>query len=314
MDDEFVKEMEQTFSDADKQTPQEPTEVPTTAPATDETNDGVEIPNTEEKPESEEGDRGAEKPEEKGAEPQETPAEETPAREETVEAPAPITKDDLRSIISDIRNEERSSGKELDSTTNEVLEAYFPQGLSNTLIDEASGLEIKTPQDVVDLSNGTMDLDEAAKWLMNEQYKLDKTVNEIKDNAKQIAETTVKFKRDAVAAVEKYSPLFEAYPQLQNKVYEKLMKQVKTDEEKGVILSSPDVLEHYDDYLEPYRIAFEYSQKTSATEAVKTPEAPEPPKPTVDDRLDISGDAGGTDVDDPNDFAAQVRKELKKGE
>jgi hypothetical protein len=35
------------------------------------------------------------------------------------------------------------------------------------------------------------------------------------------------------------------------------MKQVKADKEKGVILSAPDVMEHYDDYLEPYQQAYE---------------------------------------------------------
>jgi hypothetical protein len=69
-------------------------------------------------------------------------------------------------------------------------------------------------------------------------------------------------------------------------------------------------MEHYDDYLEPYQQAFEYSFKQPATNSTD----PEPPKPTAEDRMDISGDGGASDdSDDPNDFAQQVSKQLAKG-
>jgi hypothetical protein len=128
--------------------------------------------------------------------------------------------------------------------------------------------------------------------------------------AKAIAETTVNFKRDAVLAVEKYEPLFKAYPKLQEKVYEKLMKQVKVDKDKGVILSAPDVMEFYGDWLEPYQQAYEFGKQQPATNP--TP-APEPAKPTADDRMDVAGDGGPAPVNDPNNFAQQVTKELAKG-
>lgn len=247
----------------------------------------------------------ADKPEE-GAEPPKAP--ETPS---APEEPQPLTKDDVKSVVSDLLNTERSSSKELESTTSEVLEAYYPEGLSNTLIDEKSGKELKLPQDVVDASGGEMTIEQASQWLMNEQFKLDKQVAQIKEDARKIAETTLNFKRDAVAAVQKYEPLFKAYPVLQQKVYDKLMKQVKVDKDKNVILSAPDVIEHYDDYLEPYQQAFEYSTKQPATNP--TPDPNEPPKPTAEDRMDEGGDGGSTPPDDPNDFAQQVKKELAKG-
>lgn len=246
------------------------------------------------------------KPEE-GAEPPKAPeAPATPSEEAK-----PLTKDDVTSILRDIKLEERSTGKELEDTTNEVLNAYYPDGLSNTLIDQKSGKELRTPQDVVDASGGEMSTEEAAQWLMNEQYKLDQEVKQIKDDARKVAETTVNFKRDAITVLQKYDPLFKAYPQLQTKVWNKMMKQVKADEKKGVILSAPDVLEYYDDYLEPYQQAFEFNQGQSAT-APTPSSAPEPPKPTAEDRMDEGGDGGITVPDDPNDFAQQVNKELAK--
>lgn len=277
-------------------------------------------PETTEKPKEEEKKdeqaKPEEKPEEKAqdqkVEPSEKPTEkpaETPVG--TPEAPQPLTKDDVKSVVSDLLTSERTSGKELETTTQDVIEKYYPEGLSNTLIDEKSGKELRTPQDVVDASDGEMTIEQAAQWLMNEQYKLDNSIAKIKDDAKKIAETNLNFRRDAVTALQKYEPLFKAYPQLQQKVYDKLMKQVKVDKERNVILSAPDVLEHYDDYLEPYQQAYEFGTKQPATNPTE-PTTPEPPKPSTEDRMDEAGDGGASPVDDPNDFAQQVKKELAK--
>lgn len=237
-----------------------------------------------------------------------------PTEPEKPVEPAPqLTKEDIAEVINDIRTQERYSGQELETTVKEVMDAYYPDGLSNVLVDETTKKELRTPQDVVDASGGEMTIDQAASWLMNEQFKLDKQVETIKNQAKEIAETTVKFKNDSVAVIKKYEPLFKWQPSLQKKVYDRLMSQIKVDKDKGVILSAPDVMDHYDFYLEPYQQAFEFSQGKPATNPVETPPAPAPAKPTAEDRMDISGDSGATPVNDPTDFAQQVTKELAKG-
>ncbi len=246
------------------------------------------------------------KPEE-GVEPPKAP--ETPP---TTEPPAPLTKSDVEAVVSNLLNTERNSNKELETTSKEVLDAYYPDGLSNVLVDEKSGKELRSPQDVIDASGGEMTTEQAAQWLMNEQYKLDVQIDKIKNDARQIAETTVNFKRDSMTVIEKYEPLFKAYPQIQKKVYDKLMEQVKVDKDRGVILSAPDVMGHYDFYLEPYQRAFEYQSGQSATNST-APITPEPPKPGQEDRMDVSGDGAPTVPNDPNDFAQQVSKELAKG-
>lgn len=265
-------------------------------------------PEEAKKPEEATPPANDEKKPEEGVEPPKAP-ETSSAPEE----PKPLTKDDVTSIIKNIQSEERTSGQALETTTNEVLEAYYPDGLSNVLVDEKTGKELKTPADVVAVTNGEMSTEEAAQWLMNEQYKLDQDVTRIKSDARNIAETTLNFKRDSVAAVQKYEPLFKAYPALQEKVFNKLMEQVKADVKKNVILSAPDVLGHYDFYLEPYQQAYEYATRQSATNSVPPPETPPAPKPGADDRLDEGGDGGATPPNDPTDFAQQVSKELAKG-
>lgn len=295
---------------------------------------GIEVESAEEqqKPEAEE------KPEEKVEEPEQKPEEkpeevkteddeekteeddkpepttepkpeEKPVEEVQEEAPKPLTKEDVTSIISDLQNRERSSTKELDTVKQDVMNAYYPDGLSNVLIDKNSGKELRTPQDVVDASNGQMSVEEASQWLMNEQYKLDQDVKEIKDNIEKVAETTITFKRDAEQALTKYDALFKARPDLQKKVFDKLMENVQADTEKGVIIKAPDVMDHYDFYLQPYMEQFTQMQE-------KPQPAPEPapqPKPSVEDRMDETGDGGLSEVNDPNDFAQQVKKELSKG-
>lgn len=230
-----------------------------------------------------------------------------------LEEPKPLTKDDVTSIIRSIQTEERSSGRAVETTTQEVMDAYYPQGLSNILVDQTSGKELRTPADVVAASNDQMSTEEAAQWLMNEQYKLDTEISKIKNDAGKIAETTINFKTDSMAALQKYEPLFKWQPSLQKKVFDKLMQQVKADTEKGVILSAPDVLDHYDFYLEPYQKAFEFANGQSATNPPPANPEPPPAKPGAGDRLDENGDGGGSPVDDPNDFAQQVSKELAKG-
>ena len=250
-----------------------------------------------------------EKKSEETPKPPETPAT-PPAAPET---PQPLTRDDVQEVVSNLLNTERTSTKELDTTAKEVLDAYYPDGLSNVLVDEKSGKELRTPQDVVDASGGELSTDEAAQWLINEQYKLDGQIAKIKNDARSIAETTVNFRRDSMTVLQKYEPLFKAYPAIQKKVFDKMMEQVKVDKDKGVILSAPDVMTHYDFYLEPYQLAFEHANKTSATNPV-APAAPEVPKPSAEDRMDESGDGtGASEVNDPNDFAQQVKKELAKG-
>jgi hypothetical protein len=242
------------------------------------------------------------KPEE-GAKPPETP--ETPP-----EPAQPLTKDDVTSIIRDLQTSERTSGKELETAEKEVLDAYYPEGLSNTLVDEKSGRELRTPADVVEASGGSMTTEEAAQWLMNEQFKLDQQVANIKNQAKEIAETTVNFKRDSMLVLQKYEPLFKWQPNLQKKAFDLMMKQVKVDQQRGVILSAPDVMDLYDTYLEPYQQAYVFANNQSPTNPVPNPN--QPPKPSAEDRMDISGDGGQAPVDDPNDFAQQVTKELSK--
>lgn len=242
-----------------------------------------------------------------------------PASEEEPVTPQPLTQDDLTQALKKIQDDARVSGQDLKQATNEVMEAYYPEGLSNVLVDQSTGKELRTPQDVVDAARATggdMSMEEAAQWLINEQFKLDKNLDGIRKQAETIAETTVTFKTNSMAALQKYEPLFKAYPQLQSKVFDKMMKQVKADEAKGVILQAPDPLEFYDDYLEPYQQAYEHSTNKSATNPVTppvNPTAPPPATPGQGDRMDEGGDGGLSPVDDPNDFAQQVSKELSKG-
>lgn len=302
-DDDLTKAFEEQLSNSDE--PQNPSVDP---PKEDPKDDKKEEPPKETPAEGTPPAPSDDKKEEEGAQPPKAP-EAPPTPEEPVATP--LTKDDVTAIIRDLQTSERTSGKELETTTQEVLDAYYPDGLSNTLIDEKSGRELRTPADVVEASGGTMSTEEAAQWLMNEQFKLDQQVANIKNQAKEIAETTVNFKRDSMLVLQKYEPLFKWQPSLQTKVFNLMMKQVKVDEQRGVILSAPDVMDLYDTYLEPYQQAYVFANNQSPTNP--TPNPNPQPKPTAEDRMDISGDGGPAPVDDPNDFAQQVTKELAKG-
>lgn len=328
MSDQDQDEFEEAFQGFGED--EKPAETPSEDAPKDETPAGGEKPEEapEEKPEKpvedekpEEGEKSKKDDEEKSEDkPSETPQdkkkpdEDDPVKPDAKpeeEAPAPLTKQDVESVVSNLLQTERGSAKEMETATEQVLEAYYPEGLSNTLTD-TKGNELKTPQDVVDASGGQMTTEEASQWLMNEQYKLDQQVKEIKDNARQIAETTVKFKRDSTEVIQRYEPLFKAYPSLQQKVWDAYKPLIKADEAKNVILSAPDMAQFYDTMLEPYRLAFEHGKQQPATNPTPEPEKPEPAKPTAEDRMDVGGDGAPSEVNDPNDFAQQVTKELSR--
>lgn len=247
----------------------------------------------------------------------------TPVEEEVppVEEPAkPLSAEEVRAIMAEVRDQERNSAKVLDEAEKEVLNVYYPQGLSNTLVDEETGKEIKSPQDVVDLSKGTMTTEEATQWLLNEQYKLDKQVAEIKSSARELAEVNHNFKQGAVRVLETYKDVFDKFPGLQTKVYKNYMKTVKMDTEKDLVLTASDIEEYYRDFMEPYVMAasFKGSAPGGAPDPAATPPPEQAPAPsqmpvskqTAKDRMDEGGDGGvGNDnKPDPNDPNATLNE------
>lgn len=307
--EDFIKALASDFSE------EEITENPTTTPPADDhvKDDKATPPASDDK---------VEEPKDPPTDPAK-PAEEDPAKPKdpatppTEDEPKPLTEEGIIRIINQSKAQEQDEARVVQDTYGEVMKAYYPEGLSDVLVDQSTGKELRTPQDVVDASGGEMSMEEAAKWLLNEEYKLKKANEEIRRQATVVAETTVGFKRDSIAAVQKYDALFKAYPELnlQEKVFNLMMKQVQADVEKGVIIKAPDVMDLYDTYLEPYWKAFEFAQQnpTPATPTADPATPPTPATPTIDDRLDEGGDGGESPVNDPTNFAQQVTKELAGG-
>lgn len=290
---------------------------PATPPASD---DKAEEPKKDDPENPADPNKKDEEPENPPADPakpaQEDPAKvEDPATPPAADEPKPLTEEGVLRLLDKARTEEQNSNKVLRETFDEVLGAYYPEGLSNVLVDQSTGKELRTPQDVVNASGGEMSMEDAAQWLLNKQYELDQSIQDIKRQAAQVTETTVNFKRDAMAAVQKYSDLFKAYPDLnlQEKTFNLMMQQVQADVEKGVIIKAPDVMDLYDTYLEPYAKAFEFSQQNPTPPAADPATPPAPATPTINDRLDEGSDGGESPVDDPTNFAQQVTKELAGG-
>lgn len=278
MDDDFVKEFEEGFTE------EEPKAV---EPEVKEAE-----PVEEDKPE----------PETKEEEPEASEEKSEPEAKEPVEEEKPETsvKEDLKSILNDIRNEETTSKKEIDSTYNEVIETYYPDGLSNVLVDK-SGEEIKTIEDVIRLSGDTLTAEEAGRWLLNEQQQLNQRIEQEKTKARDIAETNISFVKSSNRVLDRYKDVFTKHPDVQARVYEQFMKTVQMDKQHNIIISAPvDIEEFYSIALAGYENAPTAVQPTPA------------PKQTASDRLDVSGDGGEGEVDDPNDFEQQIRKEFSK--
>lgn len=280
----------------------------------------LESPKEESKDEEQPTDDGEQQGEDK---PTENSSENLP--EQSAEEPKeePLTMDKMRSLVSDIRREERESSKIMDELTNEVVEKFYPDGLSTEVVD-ANGNVYATPADVVravEESGQEITMEEASQWLMNEKFKKEKEIAEIRQSAQEVAEVNRNFRDGAERVLQKYDKIFEAYPELQQKVYKNYMKTVKIDGERDLVLSAPDIEEYYDDILEPYRLAFEFSQQNQpahtqqeASKGEGKVEKPAEEKQTYNDRLDETGD-GGVDNDtkpDPNDPNATLNSLFKE--
>lgn len=237
--------------------------------------------------------------------------------EQPTEAAKPLTADEVRTILADIDTQKRDNDKALADAEQDVIKAYYPDGLPTVLIDEGTGKELRSAQDVVDAAaaqGNEMTIDQAAQWLMKEQATFDKNMADIKQSAKDLAETNYNFKQGIIKVTTDYKDIFEKYPALQAKVYNNYMKAVKIDEKKDLVLTAPDIEDYYRDFMEPYVMAFGYQPKAAPTAApapVATPAAPAIPesKQTAADRMDIGGDAGtgGGDVEvDKNDPEATL--------
>ena len=270
-----------------------------------------EVTKTEEGEETKEAEVSDDSEGEERAEEKEAQQTEEKREEGQEIPPKPLTIDDVRTAISDMRNDDRTSAKELDTLTDEVLKQYYPDGLSNVLVDSATGKELRSPQDVVDVSGGTMSIEEAQQWLLNEQYKLDTSIAKIKDDARNLAETNANFSKGIDRVLNKYKAVFEKFPEQQQKIYKQYMKQVTIDDQKNLVLSAPDVEEFYDFAMEPYVLAYGnmQAQQTTTPPIEDKPKIPES-KPSIKDRLDESGDGGSTGREaDPNN-ADESLKEL----
>lgn len=240
------------------------------------------------------------------------------------ETPKPLTSADIRTVMTEMQNEQRDRDTSIQTMEQDIISAYYPQGISNVLVDENTGKELRTPQDVVDASGGEMTHEEAAQWLMHKQVEVDKQVEDVKRSAQELAEVNYNFKDGAVRVIKTYQPIFSRYPGLQQRVYNNYMKTVKM-EQKNVdgrpldfVLSAPDIEDYYRDFMEPYVMAFAASQK-EAPPSVPQPSVPDgSAKPTIPesrqtpaDRMDVSGDAGGGaggDEADPNDPESSLSK------
>lgn len=218
-----------------------------------------------------------------------------PPVEPLKEEPKGITLDDIKTVINEVRDTERDSFKSVQSLKEEILSVYLPDGMPKVVTDE-DGNEFHTPQDVIkwaEKQGEEVSYEQAHQWLMNEEYKLQKKAREWEDNAQQLAEVNANFRNGGVRVLEQYGNLFDKKPGLQQKVYKNYMKAVKWDEEKGIILSAPDIEEYYADYLEPYLAV--HSEELSQAPAVTPPPVEEPKGPTIEDRMDEDGDGGGPD-------------------
>lgn len=251
-------------------------------------------------PEKDSGD--AEEAGEPDAEP-EKPAEDTPIEEK----PA-LNRDDIKAALKEVEQEKTSYADEIQTTTKDVLDTFYPQGIDRQLRDK-DGDPIKSIEDVMDRVNPrtgeNFTEEEAGRWLLQEQQALNKQIEELETSAQRVAEVNVNLKNDANRVVDKYGDILTKYPSLADKAKALYERTLRRDAKTGVTLEAPiDLLDFYDTFLEPY-----------VTGVVQSPPPPppaeEPPKPPKDpnDRADLPTTNGNDNLSKEDREWAEIAKE-----
>ena len=279
-------------------------------PETPEVEEAPEEPEATPEPEAEE-----EAPEET---PEETPEEAPEAEEEVKEEPeAPevpeekpsLSSEDIKKALREVEAEKASYTDEVKSTTKEVLESFYPEGIDRQLRDK-DGDPIKSIEDVmerIDPRTGENFTEErAASWLLEEQQKLNKQVEELEASAERVAEVNINLKKDAERVVEKYADVLKNNPKVAEKARALYENTLRKDPKTGITLEAPlDLIEFYDTFLEPYILA---AENTPAPEPVVEPEKP---KANPNDRADLPTTNGNDNLSKEEREWAEIAAEYQ---
>lgn len=284
MDDDWVKATNEVFETDIPLEEEEEEEPKDSGQDKSEEAEGDESPSEgdsggEESPESEE-DGKEEPPKEDEKESPESPPEK-PAADEPEEKFA--SKEDIKAALREIYDEQQVKVQDTSKLKSEVLEKLYPDGIKRQLVD-ADGDPIDSIDQLMKLENPrTGELfteEEAGRWMLENQQKLNADIARMEKQAEEIAETMQSVDDGAKRVMEVHGELLKSSPDIAKKLQEAYMATLTIDPDSGLIVKAPvDITDFYAAALSPY-----YQHKAAAEKAAAEKQA----KKNQSERGDLS--------------------------
>ncbi len=189
------------------------------------------------------------------------------------------TKDDIKAALREMDAEKKTYEADHKGMQAEVLEKLFPEGVDRVLRD-SDGDPINGIDDLTKLVNPkTGDLfteEEAGRWLLEAQQKLNQDIQQLEAYASDIVDTNISLKDGSDRVAELYGDLLKSIPDMADQLLEAYSKTLVRDPKTGIVVKAPvDVVEFYNIALAPYKdvaakaAAQAEADKKAADEAAK---------------------------------------------
>lgn len=189
------------------------------------------------------------------------------------------TKDDIKAALREMDVEKKTYETEHKSMQAEVLDKLYPEGIDRVLRD-SDGDPINGIDDLTKLVNPkTGDLfteEEAGRWLLEAQQKLNQDIQQLETYASEIVDTNISLKDGSERVAELYGDLLATVPEMADKLLDAYSRTLVRDPKTGIVIKAPvDVVEFYSMALAPYKDVAELAaqkaeaDKKAADEAAK---------------------------------------------
>lgn len=227
-------------------------------------------------------------PDDKGDDADEEEADKDKGDEDDVEDDGEVaekfaTKDDIKAALREMDAEKQTYEADRKGMQAEVLDKLFPEGVDRVLRD-SEGDPINGIDDLTKLINPkTGDLftdEEAGRWLLEAQQKLNQDVQQLEEYAAEIVDTNISLKDGSERVNELYGDLLKTVPEMADKLLDAYSKTLVRDPKTGIVIKAPvDVVEFYSMALAPYKDVAEQAaakaeaDKKAAEDAAKKAEA-----------------------------------------
>lgn len=212
----------------------------------------------------------------------------------------PATREEIKAALRELQSEQTGRTSGLNAMQQEVLETLYPEGVDRQLrdadgdpikgIEDLTGVDPQTGQQVGaglinPVSGEVFTEDEAGRYILRGQQKLNEQVQLMEDQAYGIAEAQLSLKESSERVEAEFGHILDSMPAEMNKqLADAYIQTLHRDPQSGMVVKAP--LDAY----EFYSIALAGAKTLAQAQPAAAPAAKTPPAKRTNkgDRADLS--------------------------